>query len=717
MKLFFLTTAFVFILVSSLYSQTIKPSPTPPTDDDIVKISTSLIQIDVTVTDKNGKIVSDLKPEEIEIYENGVKQKISNFSFVSNVKTENETPAATKGNVAAPQPATPVRPEQVRRTIALVVDDLTLSFESTHFVRQALKKFVDEQMLPGDLVAIIRTGAGIGALQQFTTDKRQLYAAIEKVRWNPAGGGGIGAFAPLESLPPANPLLSAEEQREEADREKARETASNDFRQSLFATGTLGAINYIVRGMQELPGRKSIMLMSDGFKLYTKDESGFVDSTRVLESLRRLVDQANRASVVIYTMDARGLQTLGLTAADNTAGRSADQIEQSLSDRKNELFDTQDGLVYLAKQTGGISIINNNDLSGGIRRMLNDQSYYLIGYQPDDETFDPKTRRFNKLDIKVTRPGTRVRYRSGFFGVSDEQIAKPDSNLTAGQRITNALISPFAVNDIALRLNALFGSSVQNNSFIRSFLHINAQDLKFTDEPDGSKKVAFDILAIGFGDNGVPVDQISKTYTITVKKDVYEQFLKSGFVYDFTFPIKKPGAYQLRVALLDKATEKVGSANQFVEVPNLKKERLTLSGIVLESMTLEDWQQIAQGKTPVNDRKSNPLNDTALRQFKRGTVLNYGTEVFNAKLDASKKTNLTYQIRVFRDGKLFFEGKPQPIPPPNQSGGAKINVGGSLNLGATMQPDDYVLQIVVMDNLAKEKRKIATQFVQFEIIN
>ena len=84
-----------------------------------------------------------------------------------------------------------LRPEQVRRTIALVVDDLQLSFESTAYVRRMLKKFVDEQMQPGDLVAIIRTGSGIGALQQFTSDKQQLYAAIERVRWNMRGGAGI----------------------------------------------------------------------------------------------------------------------------------------------------------------------------------------------------------------------------------------------------------------------------------------------------------------------------------------------------------------------------------------------------------------------------------------------------------------------------------------------------------------------------------------------
>ena len=282
-----------------------------------------------------------------------------------------------------------------------MVDDLTLSFESTYYVRRALKKFVDEQMQDGDLVAIIRTGAGIGALQQFTTDRRQLYAAIEKVRWNASGTGNIGAFAPLEARIDTGQEPDEPQPGERTAEGIERENA--DFRASVFATGTLGAINYVVRGMAELPGRKSVMLLSDGFKLFTKDATGFVDSGRVLASLRRLIDQANRASVVVYTMDARGLQVTGITAADNTSGRSAEQIQQAASDRNDELRDTQDGLRFLARETGGISIVNNNDLSGGIRKILDDQSYYLVGYQPDDETFDPKIRRFNKLDVRVTR--------------------------------------------------------------------------------------------------------------------------------------------------------------------------------------------------------------------------------------------------------------------------------------------------------------------------
>lgn len=693
------------------HAQTATPSPTPQGEDDVVKISTTLIQIDVTVTDKSGKVITDLRRDEIEIYENGKKQDITGFNFVSNVRGSAEKPKETKLQAAnPPPPPSAVKPENVRRTIALVVDDLTLSFESTYFVRRALKKFVDEQMADGDLVAIIRTGAGIGALQQFTTDRRQLYAAIEAVKWNPSGAGGIGAFAPLEAR------IDTGEEEEPEPGERTREGIErefNDFRKSVFATGTLGAVNYVIRGMSELPGRKSIMLLSDGFKLFARDATGTLDSTRVLESLRRLVDQANRASVVVYTMDARGLQYTGLTAADDTGGRSPEQLRQAESDRSEELKETQDGLRYLARQTGGLSIINSNDLSGGIRRILDDQSYYLVGYEPDTDTFDPKTRRFNKLDVRVTRPGTRVRYRSGFFGVSDENVRKPAE--TGNQKLLTALTSPFAVNDIPLRLNALFGSSAQG-PFVRSLLHISAKDLTFTDEPNGGKKAVFDVIAVGFGNNGVPVDQVSKTYSMNINKDMFAIALEKGFVYDFSFPMKKPGAYQLRVAIRDHATEKVGSANQFVEVPNLKKKRLTLSGVVLENMPYATWEKLSKGAPFTDNERTDPLNDTSLRRFKQGSVLNYGFSIFNAKTAAGQPPSLTAQIKLFLDGKVIFEGSPQPIVPRPGGDAGVAAFAGSISLASKMTPGEYVLQIIVTDNLAKEKRKTANQFVQFEVI-
>ena len=175
-------------------------------------------------------------------------------------------------------------------------------------MRRALKKFVDEQMQPGDLVAIIRTSGGIGALQQFTADKRQLYAAIERVKWNsqrPLGHRRVCADGTEYS----------QRRQLKAPMSAKRQPRIQSVSRRVFAVGTLGAVSYVVQGMRELPGRKSVLLISDGFKIYTRGDSS--RNYRTLMALRRLIDQANRATVVIYTMNASGLQVLGLTAADS----------------------------------------------------------------------------------------------------------------------------------------------------------------------------------------------------------------------------------------------------------------------------------------------------------------------------------------------------------------------------------------------------------------
>jgi len=693
--------------------------PTRTSDDDVVKITTNLVQVDAVVTDRNGKPVNDLRADEVQILEDGHQQKVTHFSFVTSESPVAPPTAATAAPLdksAPPLPPTKMHPEDVRRTIALVVDDLGLSFESTNYVRRALKKFVDQQMQPGDLVAIIRTSGGIGALQQFTADKRQLYAAIERVKWSLNGRSSVGAFAPIEDTSKLNA------------REQAFNEDFNQFREDAFAVGTLGAVGYVVKGMHELPGRKSILLISDGFRIYSRDDPD--RSYRALLALRHLVDQANRATVVIYTMNASGLQTLSLTAADSTGEMTSEQIEQQLSNRRSTSFEVQEGLDYLAKQTGGIAIRNTNDLSSGIRRVIEDQkNYYLIGYRPDDSTFDAKTgrRTFHKLTLKISRPGKfTVRMRNGFYGVADDQqIAKA---VTPREQIISALTSPFGAAGVRLRLTTLFANDAKTGSYMRSLLHVNANDLTFTDLPDGSHKADFDVVALTFGDNGQIIDQVGRTYTMRVGAENYQRVRKDGFVYFLTVPIKKPGAYQLRAALRDHGSEHVGSASQFIEVPDIKKNRLVASGVLLttEEPTTAKQQSTAAASAATNKPAENQDTEAsekstaktaATRQFKQGQILQYSLEIYNARLDKSTgKPQLSTQMRLFRDGQPIFTGKEMALDPGSQADLKRIMFGGAVRLGGDMEPGEYVLQITATDPLADEKYRVATQWVDFEIV-
>ena len=196
------------------------PQSTPQTsdardDDEVVRITTNVVQLDFVVTDKRGNHVTDLKADDIEVFEDGHEQRITNFSYISTepttTPTAENTIAHTPATKSALPPSAPRRRENVRRTIAIVVDDLGMSFQTVVPARSALRKFVEQQVQPGDLVAVIRTGGEVGALQQFTTDKRQLLAAIERLRWNPCSRRGISNTAPLrqESLTRSNLLTGS----------------------------------------------------------------------------------------------------------------------------------------------------------------------------------------------------------------------------------------------------------------------------------------------------------------------------------------------------------------------------------------------------------------------------------------------------------------------------------------------------------------------------
>jgi VWFA-related protein len=649
--------------------------------------------------------VTDLKPEEVEIYEDGRKQKITHFSFnaTTTEQPEKDAKPVVADKNAPPVPPSRLRPEDVRRTIALVVDDLGLSFESTHFVRDALKKFVDRQMQPGDLVAIIRTSGGMGALQQFTSDKRQLYAAIDRVKWYASGRSGVSAFAPITPPTPGE---------HGADIDAANEEF-NQFREDAFAVGTLGAVNYVIRGLRDLPGRKSILLISDGFRIFSQDDP--TRNFRTLQKLQRLIDEAGRASVVIYTMNATGLQTLMPTAADDLSGRDFQQMQDAMASRRTTAFETQEGLDYLAYETGGMPIKNTNDLSGGIRRVLADQrGYYLIGYRPDQSTFDPRTgrRQFHHVTVKVKRAGKyNVRMRHGFYGVSDEEKPKPK---TLGQQLFDALASPFGSTGVHLQLTSFFANDAKAGSIMRSFLYIDPGDLTFTEEA-GFRRTSIDVMAITFGDNGVPIDQFGRTYQVKLTETDYQHIMKQGLVYNLTVPIKKPGAYQLRVSLRDSGSDRVGSASQFIDAPDIKKKRLALSGLVVRGETNTTSANAADTNQDDRHEEGDAQTSAAVRHFKAGTLMTYAYFVYNAKLDSASHPQLVMQVKLFRDGAQVFTGKETQFTSSQLTDMQRLPFGGAIKLGTDMPPGDYVVQIVVTDQLADQKHRVATQWMDFQI--
>jgi VWFA-related protein len=700
------------------------PAPDSQRPGTVFTVTSTLVQLDAVVTDSKGRHVTDLGPEDFEVLEDGKPQKLTHFSYVR-IKTEPAAPAEppatipkpTPKSVASlpPPPMAQLRPEDVRRTIVLMVDDLGLSFESMAYVRTSLHKFVERQMQPGDLVAICRTGAGSGALQQFSADKRVLLAIVDGLRWNANGRFGANYFEAYGRLSALAAALSGTGHGAATRSGDSRSLdVSYDARENAVSTvGTLGAINYIVGALRELPGRKSIVLFSDGFSLY--EASGTTARyDDVQRALRELIDRANRSGTVIYTMHAAGLQTVQPDASDRvtldgvgTTGISAEQRDRILNSRTQvgarggrdvELNMQQQNLGYLADKTGGLAYENGNDLNWGLERVMEDQQgYYLLGYHPPEGTLERKNRQsdFHNIQVKVTRAGLHVRSRTGFFGESDaESLPK---YTTPVEQLRATMLSPFQSAAVGVRLTALYAEVPKIGPVVRNLLRINAADLTWHHDARGSDFARILLVAVATGEGAQPLAAMGRVYDLQVKPGMIAEARRNGVFYSLDVPVPKRGAYQVRVAVRDEATGKIGSATQFIEVPNLKKAGFALSSVVLR----EREQPLAlTGREDLTP---------AIRQFPRGTALEFLCLVARGR-NPKGDLDLATRVRILRDGKEVYSA-PAKLVDAKGNGQA---VFGALKLTDEMPPGEYYLQVIAADQ--KGKGDAAGQWTDFTVL-
>jgi VWFA-related protein len=665
--------------------------PSPP--EEIVRISVNLVQVDATVADKKGQEITDLSADDFTVLANGKPQTITHFSYVPAATPESNA-SATKTSAS---PSTITR-NQVRRTIALVVDDLGLSAVSIQDVKKALSRFVADQMRSGDLVAILRTGEGVGLLQQFTVNRDLLNAAIERLRWNPVGRAGAAAALSqagkrFEEKNKDHPLLDADLEQQ---------------RKIYFALGTVSSLQFIVRALGALPGRKSVVLFSDGLPLFTmKEEDDLSPSTRVWNVLDRrvrdaaldLAKTANRAATVIHTIEARGPQTMGGRIEDMDAPLNSQQF-----------YADQDGLGFLADETGGI-FAQSSDLSLAMARVFEqDRGYYLIGFKPDGEWFKPEAEsKPPKVELKTNRPNLNLRYRKGFYGSPEDSPSRLQDSPRG--KLFAALRSPFGASDINLKLTTLFAYDKRDGAFVRTLLFIGTSGLTFTEQPQGKFSANANLLAEVFAQDGRMIQDINKTITINARKEELESIKRGGFVYELTVPVKDPGAYQFRFAVQDAGSERLGAASNFVEVPNVSEGRLALSDIIVFGKT-------PTGKDSKQFQSVDSQAATAERKFKRGTELSYALIVYNPTLDpVTHRPRLETQLSLYFAGKPIYAGAPKTVQIGSPENFKQVLDAGTIDLGTALTPGDYALKIMITDVLAKGKHKNEERWIGFDVVD
>ena len=690
----FLALLLLFCILLPAFGQTqpAVPQPPPPPQkpaddkDDVVRITTNLVQVDVVVT-KDGKIVPNLTAADFEIFEDGRRQTITSFTYISNVGA---TPAGPVAKDATPVPLGPIKRDVPRRTMALIVDDLGLSAEGLARTAQQLKKFIAEQLQPNDLVAVIRTGGEMGALQQFTNNKFLLNRAVDKLRWNACSRIGISVFRAAESDPSIFRPMSV---------------PVPDPCGGYSLSKTMKALQFVVDALGELPGRKAMVVFSDSLPRQDQEVSvqgaqantimPFATENSIL--FYNLAEKAIRASVVIYSVDTQGLATTGITAADSINGPQINNLHAS---RSALLLDRREGGALLARQTGGFQVRNSN--SFGLDRIAEDQSgYYLLGYRPTTETFN---RRFHNIKANVKGAGLSLRTRKGFYGFTEEEANRVRNSNRA--RMNVALASPFGLQDVEVDMAAFFTNSPERGSVVRSFLYLKATDLTFVQAND-RYEASVDVQGVIFGDNGSVVEQAGYVTKLSFPQAVYEQSLRDGVQFRLDIPVKRSGLFQVRVAARDATSSRIGSAGQFVDVPDLKNKKLAMSGIILRGSK----EVSAEG-----ERSAEGMTNPAVRRFSRQSDLYFGSVIYNALRDrASGLPNVTMQARLFREGKSIFSSPEMTVTSANQPDLARLLCNGTVRLTPDLEPGNYFLQLVTVDKLAKKPLPVV-QWVDFELV-
>jgi VWFA-related protein len=693
----------VFFVFSScsLFAQVPVPTATPA--EDTVRITTSIIQFDVVVTDKNGKQVTDLKPDDFLVYQDGKQQKVIDLSYVSVVgpNVGIETTTKEKNQVSNP-PAL-----SKSRIITFVVDDgnCLATVDGTVNIRESLKKFIRDQMLASDKVAIYQTRNGASLLQMYTSNKEVLLRRLDKINLIPSGSCG-STFEAIRDASTFKPRGDGQGSFEN-DKDKEFRTSNEQYEQEKQVIGTVGVLNFVVDRLKSASQRKSIFLLSEGI-------IANIDN-RAFDALRELADKASRASVVINTFSAKGLTVPGFLSAQDdvlpgiTGG--VDRATQAVTDRIEEERQLNAGLSYLAYSTGGEFVRNKSFMEGDVQRILDaEQGYYLVAYEPDDETF--KGKDFHRIKITVTDPNLKVSSRKGFFGRTDKESAPvyktPDSPLF------QAIGSPFGETGIDVHLTTLFGNNASNGNYLRALFQVQGKDLAFSEDQAGGKKVSIDVVAVLLDEKGKVAEEFNRQYSLQIPKQAVTAAQQNGLDFSADIPVKRPGIYSIRLAIRDNVSKRLGSAGDFVEIPDLSKSRFFISGLVATGLDAEGKPALLQGRS-LNSSFS-VIGSTAIpavRKFSRGTTLAYVYNIYNPKVSNGTERNLTRQVKLFKDGQLVVEGSEKPIQISGQTSVSRLEDQGVIGLGEAIVPGEYVLQVIVRDKIANRS---STQLIDFEVL-
>ena len=554
-----------------------KDAATPTKDDKsgtfTFKVPVDVVVVNAIVTDKQGNPVKDLKVDEFRVYEDGKLQPIHTFALESYKATQG--PAQTPGKPSG-APTTEDPGSAQSRMISIVVDDLATSApEFFMYTQQALNKLLGSGIEPSDLISFSTASGSVS--QPFTSDRDLLLSLAGDLHKKVQRIGTTKSTCPeltdmqaqqIRNNHPDNmslrvavaetiicqniqdlPNLPAEVTAEPM----VRSAAAQQFEENQHRyRSLLTSLKQYLRSLRHFEGRKSLILISDGFL-----------SDYVRYELQDVTDMALRSGVIFNTVDVRGLYTTNYQANDQVAVGN-DQESFTLLSRKpqmriDDMRYQEDPLRQLSSETGGMHIGNTNDLAAGMRKIIDSQSfYYILSYATPSAKSDG---RYHKIKLEVTRPGLNVTYRKGYYApkeqISFERRKKDD--------IIEALRAPGNLNEIPIQLSYNYFQMDDARYQLALMTQVNIRGMKFVEE-DSRHKNLISLIVVALDEHDQYIDGLEKTIDLNLTGPSYDALLNHGFTSKMDVKVP-PGRYRIRAVVREGVHTKMGSVNKMIEVP------------------------------------------------------------------------------------------------------------------------------------------------------
>jgi VWFA-related protein len=671
-----------------------------------LKEGVTAVLVDVVVRDRRGQPVKDLTQADFEILEDGVPQTIGSFTPILEGLLGSSTqipPAAPAAAAPAPAPAAPVAAGPA--VTAIVFHGLSL--ESRKRAVQAAQSYLGQKEEMSNYIGIYGIDLSAVPLVPFTRNGYVVRQALNRM----ATGSSPGFNSPEMQQQRADAESAAASAAATASNAAASAgagnsggvgTAAGDARlaemQASIVSGfqeidrnqsgyiAVDALLALVRTLGRLPGRKSMVLFSEGLTITTA-------SARLFSNV---IDAANRANVSIYTIDAVGLRAAseqqnvrnmvvgagaaseGGYSADGGGGSYTRMILEANEDALRS--DPATLLKQLALETGGQAFNNTNNLTPAFERVNSDlRNYYMLGYTPINSAFDGK---FRTIQVKVKRSGLAIAARKGYFAVRNPGTS-PLNEWEAPA--LGALEQKPVPNAFPVRAGALLFPERGRPGLVPVVVEVKTAPLTFQPDKDGKSYTSdFTVLVRFLDGNKQVARKLSEHYQI--RGDIAQiDRARQGEVVFYRESELPPGVYSMETVVHDAPSGKSSVRFATVEVPRHEENTLRLSTLVL----------VRRGENvPEQDRRAdNPLlvNGVALSPNLGDPVSKTAKEAtFYFAMYPGKGSGPNVVIELLQNGKPVVQ-LPMPVPPADANG--RIQQLGRLPLDQ-LTPGTYELRAI-----------------------